>query len=115
MQFTNLKTRAVEYQRSGAGLGIGCVAIHPSRTLYAVGELGPGAVINIFTFPERQLVRVLRRGAAEGYASLCFNAAGDRLASVATAPDYMLTVWDWRRQLIELRAKVRRDHAPPSI
>ena len=71
-----------------------------------MGELGTNAVINIFTYPDRKLIKVLRRGAAEGYASLCFNAEGDKLASVATQPDYMLTVWDWQKELIELRAKV---------
>ncbi len=106
LQFTDLRTGAHTYRRSSGGYGIGAIAVHPSYTLYAVGELGPNPVINIFTFPEHNLVKVLKKGALGGYASLCFSSSGDKLASVATQPDYMLTVWDWRRQLIELRAKV---------
>jgi hypothetical protein len=110
LQFSNLKTGEQSYQRSTGGYGIGAVTVHPSHLFYAVGELGPNAVINIFSYPERKLVKVLRRGAQEGYSSLCFSNAGDKLASVATQPDYMLTVWDWRAQLIELRAKVPRSN-----
>ena len=44
-------------------------------------------------------------GAERGYASLSFNNAGDKLASVSTAPDFMLTVWDWHNEKIQLHAK----------
>ena len=30
---------------------------------------------------------------------------GDKLASLGSTPDYMLTIWDWRREKIILRSK----------
>ena len=44
-------------------------------------------------------------GAERGYSSLNFNQHGNKLASVAQAPDYMLTVWDWEEERIALHAK----------
>lgn len=34
-----------------------------------------------------------------------FTASGSKLASVATNPDYMLTVWDWEQEAIALHTK----------
>lgn len=47
----------------------------------------------------------LRGGAIRGYACLCFNSGGDKIASVGTDPDYMLTVWDWKTENPILRSK----------
>ena len=30
---------------------------------------------------------------------------GDKLASLGSTPDYMLTIWDWKREKIILRSK----------
>lgn len=48
---------------------------------------------------------MLRKGTERGYRSLDFTAAGDKLASVGQAPDYMLTIWDWARERVLLRCK----------
>ena len=34
-----------------------------------------------------------------------FNKNGDKMASVSTAPDYMMTVWDWESERVELHSK----------
>lgn len=52
-----------------------------------------------------QIQKKLSGGADRGYASVSFNAPGDRLVSVSTSPDYALTVWDWTTQTIVLHAK----------
>jgi hypothetical protein len=31
---------------------------------------------------------------------VCFNAAGDKLASVGSDPDYMLTIWKWKDEQV---------------
>lgn len=61
--------------------------------------------INIFEYPSLKLHRILRDGTEEAYAHLDFSPKGDKLASVGSAPDYMLTVWDWRNEQIILRSK----------
>lgn len=37
--------------------------------------------------------------------ALCFNDAGDQLASVGSWPDYLLTLWRWQEESIVLRSK----------
>ena len=59
----------------------------------------------VLLFPSPQIVNTLSGGAERGYASLNFNLHGNKLASVAQAPDYMLTVWDWEEERIALHAK----------
>jgi len=45
-----------------------------------------------------QIVKVLRSGTTYAYSDLTFNASGDKLASVGSTPDFMLTVWDWENE-----------------
>lgn len=50
-------------------------------------------------------MKTLAGGAERGYASLNFSQSGGKLASVAIAPDYYLTVWDWELERIGLHSK----------
>ena len=79
--------------------------IHPSRRYFAVAEKGVKPNINIFEYPSLKLHRVLREGTEEAYANLDFSPDGTQLASVGSAPDFMLTVWDWKNERIMLRYK----------
>lgn len=51
------------------------------------------------------MYRVLREGTEEAYSNLDFSPDGTMLASVGCAPDFMLTVWDWKNEKILLRYK----------
>ena len=59
----------------------------------------------IYEYPSLRVYRILREGTEKAYANLDFSPNGDKLASVGSAPDYMLTVWDWMNENIELRSK----------
>lgn len=48
---------------------------------------------------------MLKGGTERAYSSLSFNAPGDKLASVGSFPDYMLTVWDWENERTILHSK----------
>ena len=85
--------------------GVGCVAVHPSKKMFAVGGRGFQPNIYIYSYPELVILNVLKGGAERGYSCLAYNAHGTKLASVATSPDYMLTVWDWQQEIIELHSK----------
>jgi len=85
--------------------GVGCVAAHPSKKMFAVGGRGFQPNIYIYSYPELVIINVLKGGAERGYSCLSYNAHGTKLASVASNPDYMLTVWDWKQELIELHSK----------
>ncbi|RLN46242.1 hypothetical protein BBJ29_006603 [Phytophthora kernoviae] len=87
------------------GSGIGSLAVHPSGEFFAVGEKGVKPNISIYRYPQVSVFRVLRHGTECAYASVAFSKDGDTLASVGSAPDFLLTVWNWREELTVLRCK----------
>eukprot|EP00055_Hartaetosiga_balthica_P018003 m.126721 g.126721 ORF g.126721 m.126721 type:complete len:2101 (-) comp9436_c0_seq1:2135-8437(-) len=103
--FHNLVTQSTTYLRSSSGVGVGCVSLHPSGEYIVVGDKGVDPVITVYSYPALKRYRVLRGGSQRGYTDLAFNTTGDKLASVSTFPDYLLTVWDWRNEGITLRTK----------
>ena len=36
---------------------------------------------------------------------MCFDTTGEQIASVGSAPDFLLTVWNWREERITLHTK----------
>ncbi|KAJ3173567.1 Cilia- and flagella-associated protein 44 [Geranomyces variabilis] len=106
LAFINITTLEQTYMPGLRDGAIGSIAVHPSREFIAVGEscdVTPN--IYIFAYPSLRLHRVLREGAQKGFSNLSFNAAGDKLASIGMDPDYMLTIWDWKREAVILRSK----------
>ncbi|KAJ3033231.1 hypothetical protein HK097_004930, partial [Rhizophlyctis rosea] len=102
----NLRTMDQQYLPGLRGGGIGSIAVDPTRHYIAVGEVHEeGPNIYIYEFPSLKLYRVLSEGAVKGFSNLCFNTAGDKLASVGMDPDYMLTIWNWKQEKIILRSK----------
>jgi len=51
---------------------------------------------------------IILGGTEQAYSFIDFNPKGNLLASVGSAPDYMLTVWDWNKENIMLRSKVMK-------
>lgn len=106
IHFKKLDTEQLTYLRSSSGLGIGALAVHPSRNFIAVAENGNQPNINIFSYPELELKYVLRGGTENSYSHLTFSPnEGLKIASAGGSPDYMLTVWDWKDESIVLRSK----------
>ncbi|POM72883.1 Phytophthora infestans Avirulence-associated protein 3.4F-A [Phytophthora palmivora] len=87
------------------GSGIGSLAVHPSGEFFAVGEKGVKPNISIYRYPQITVSHVLRNGTDRAYASAEFSKDGDTLASVGSAPDFLLTVWNWREEQTVLRCK----------
>lgn len=85
--------------------GIGSIAVHPSKTFFAVAEKGESPNIYIYEYPSLKLYRVLRKGTTNYYSSVDFSPSGERLASVGGDPDYQLSIWDWRQEKLLLKAK----------
>ena len=79
--------------------------MHPSRRYFAIAEKGVKPHIVIYEYPSLRIYRILRDGTERAYANLDFSPNGDKLASVGSAPDFMLTVWDWIHENIVLRSK----------
>ena len=92
------------------GGGIGALALHPNGTTFLVAEnckcRCPNAyVYNYSSENGIQLFRVLRSGTERSYSTAAFNHTGDKLATVGSSPDYMLTLWDWQEERVILRTK----------
>lgn len=85
--------------------GVGALAVHPERRIFAVGEKGVEPHVVLYEYPSLRPYRILRKGTEAAYSDVCFSPTGNQLASVGSFPDYMLTVWDWRAERIILRTK----------
>ena len=105
LQILNLTSGKLRHIFGKNSDGIGCVCVHPSRDFFAVGEKGPNPNIMIYEYPSLRLHRVLKQGTEMGYSCMNFSFTGEKLASVGMAPDYMLTVWNWKLEKIILRTK----------
>jgi hypothetical protein len=42
-----------------------------------------------------QLQHTLPAGTERAYSAACFSPDGTKVAAVGSAPDYLLTLWDW--------------------
>ncbi|KDO35721.1 hypothetical protein SPRG_18870 [Saprolegnia parasitica CBS 223.65] len=104
-QLLDTTTMERTYVFGYSGAGIGAIAVHPRRAFFAVGEKGPKPNICIYAYPKLKLYRVLRNGTERAYSSLRFSQDGSKLASVGSAPDFLLTVWNWRSEQTILRCK----------
>ena len=90
------------YDDSG---GVASIALHPSRSCFAVAEKGAYPNIYIYSYPQLQVIRILRRGTEVAYSHIEFNGNGDKLASVGSHPDYTLAVWEWGSERVILKTK----------
>lgn len=85
---------------------IGAIAIHPSKQFIAYSERNiDDPRIYLLEYPSLRLHRTLIGGAVRSIVGLSFDSEGGRLASIASDPDYMLTIWNWEVQRIVLRSK----------
>ncbi|CAM4635885.1 unnamed protein product [Leuciscus chuanchicus] len=98
----DVHTKEQCYIRSSSGGGIGAIMTHPSKQYFAVAEKGRQPNIIIYEYPSLRPYRILRGGTGSTYSYMDFNRDGSLLASVGGAPDYMLTLWDWRQEQVTL-------------
>jgi WD40 repeat protein len=92
------------------GGGIGATALHPDRSFFLVAEKSKVRQPNVYVYCRLatgtiELHRVLRNGTERAYSAASFNQDGSMIATVGSAPDYMITLWDWRKEHIILRSK----------
>ncbi|XP_012720586.2 cilia- and flagella-associated protein 44 [Fundulus heteroclitus] len=101
----DVPTKQQRYLRSCSGEGIGAIAVHPAKEFFSVAEKGNHPSIIIYEYPSLRPYRVLRGGTECEYSFVDFNLDGSLLASVGGAPDYMLTLWNWRQEEVKLSCK----------
>eukprot|EP00727_Mastigamoeba_balamuthi_P000638 m51a1_g10571 hypothetical protein (1663) ;mRNA; r:46287-52660 len=96
---------AQRYLPARSGTGIGALSVHPQGQFLAVGEKGNQPSVFVYQLPGLEPYRQLSGGATRAYCDVCFSPSGSKMASVAGAPDFTLTVWDWEREAILLKTK----------
>lgn len=90
---------------NGLNEGIQCCAVHPNKEYVAFGESGKNPQVVIYQFPTNKLYRILKGGTDSAFTAMNFSPDGKMFACVGTFPDYTLTVWDWEKETLILRAK----------
>ncbi|CAJ1071125.1 cilia- and flagella-associated protein 44 [Xyrichtys novacula] len=98
-------TKEQRYLRSSSGGGIGSITTHPSKEYFAVAERGDHPFIIVYEYPSLRPYRILRGGTERAYSHVSFSPDGRLLASVGSDPDYMLTLWDWKKEEVTLSCK----------
>ncbi|KAM8827411.1 cilia- and flagella-associated protein 44 isoform 2-T2 [Spinachia spinachia] len=101
----DVSTKEQRYLRSCSGGGIGCITAHPSKEYFVVAEKGKQPDIIVYQHPSLRPFCILRAGTERAYSFVDFNPDGSLLASVGSAPDYMLTLWDWKKEKVMLSCK----------
>lgn len=107
IHFFNVPTLTVTTRRSACGGGIGYLVKNPNRDYghLTIAENGKKPTIFIYKFPEMELVSTLKKGTKRQFSVLDYTADGELLASQGGDPDYMLTIWDWKKKEVKLRSK----------
>lgn len=105
VHFLDTQSGDVSYLPSLSGCAVGAIGAHPSGAYLCVAETGCSPLCCVYEYPSLRLYRVLRGGTERAYSACSFDPAGARLATVGSSPDFMLTVWDWKTEKIELRSK----------
>ena len=123
VQFLHVKNMTAKedddnfFMRSRRLREIGAIAVHPERIAFALCEGEAGCVnekkgeeeederacVDVYAYPSLVLKKTLRGGANEY--STKFPPDGTMLATVSSAPDYLLTIWDWENESSILRCK----------
>ncbi|XP_051907853.1 cilia- and flagella-associated protein 44-like [Hippocampus zosterae] len=98
-------TKQQRYLRSCSGGGIGAIGVSHKKDYLVVAEKGKKPILIVFKYPSLQAYRILRDGTDLAFSSVNFNSDGSLLASLGSAPDYMLTVWNWKQEEVMLRCK----------
>lgn len=80
--------------------------VNSTKTFIAYGESGiDGPICYVLEYPSLQLMRLLRGGGVKQLDGVAFNAASTLMATVGGAPDFTLSIWDWKQEQIVLRSK----------
>jgi cilia- and flagella-associated protein 44 len=104
----DLSTGAVRYILGRDGGGIGAFDVHPAGTHIAVAErscTNAAPHVFIYALPSLELTHVLEDGTERAYSDVGFSGRGDKLVTVGSFPDFLLSVWDWQQQRGVLRTK----------
>ncbi|XP_023287600.1 uncharacterized protein LOC105700070 isoform X2 [Orussus abietinus] len=105
IHFFNVIEGTVWFRRCSTGGGIGHIVKNPMLNHIAVGENGVNPPIIIYEWPSMEIVTILRNGTTRSYSHLAYRPDGLLMVSQGGDPDYLITVWNWKKSQITLRCK----------
>ncbi|CAK9822070.1 Cilia- and flagella-associated protein 44 [Anthophora retusa] len=105
IQFFNVEENKVWFERGSYGTGIGHICKNPVFEHIAVGVNGTVPLINVYNWPSMDIVVVLQGGTTKCYLHLTYSPDGLLLASQGGAPDYYISLWNWKESKIVLQCK----------
>uniref|UniRef100_A0A8C0U4B7 Cilia- and flagella-associated protein 43 n=1 Tax=Cyanistes caeruleus TaxID=156563 RepID=A0A8C0U4B7_CYACU len=90
------KTRAVQCQ-SGQ---VGAFAANASSQVVAFSDRKLNPLIHIYTFPDLSKLTELKGDVQLDYTLLAFSFRGPYLASYSSIPEFVLSVWNWKENIL---------------
>ena len=93
--------------------------MHPTGSHIAVAERSStNAAPHVFVYaiPSLELTHVLCGGTERAYSDVSFSGNGEKIVTVGSFPDFLLSVWDWREQRNVLKTKAfGQEVRPPAL
>eukprot|EP00746_Dinoflagellata_sp_MGD_P160980 gnl/MRDRNA2_/MRDRNA2_87976_c0_seq1.p1 gnl/MRDRNA2_/MRDRNA2_87976_c0~~gnl/MRDRNA2_/MRDRNA2_87976_c0_seq1.p1 ORF type:complete len:1907 (-),score=579.97 gnl/MRDRNA2_/MRDRNA2_87976_c0_seq1:164-5884(-) len=104
----NINTQATRQIHARDDGGIGDVAVTIAGDYIAVAEKSVSRSPNIYVyrFDTLKLYRIMRKGTDKAYACIRFSPHNPgHLAALGSAPDYLLSIWEWKNERMLLKCK----------
>ncbi|XP_072196068.1 cilia- and flagella-associated protein 43 [Excalfactoria chinensis] len=90
------KTTALQCQTGQ----VGAFAVNPKYGVLAFSDRKLNPVIYIYSFPELNKLSELKGHIQLDYSLLAFSFSGPYLASYSSLPDFVLSVWNWKENIL---------------
>lgn len=86
-----------------------CLAIHPSGSLIATGQIGKNPEIHVWDEEEVRTISILKDGHERGVCAVDFSPDGKHVVSVGLDNEHCVVVWDWAKGTKLAHARGHKD------
>lgn len=70
-----------------------------------MAECGTNPNIFVLNYPDLSIASTCDNGAQRSFACVSYNTSGELMVSQSVAPDFTLTIWDWRTSTVIFRTR----------
>lgn len=78
---------------------------NPKYSYLTLAEYGTKPKILILNYPDMTIASSCENGAEQSYSCVSYNSSGELMVSQGAAPDFTLTIWNWRSSSIIFRTQ----------
>ncbi|XP_010078588.1 PREDICTED: WD repeat-containing protein 96, partial [Pterocles gutturalis] len=97
--FLNIETKKTTVLQCQTGQ-VGALAVNGNSQVLAFSDRKLNPVIYIYSFPELSKLAELKGSSVLDYTLLAFSFTGPYLASYSSIPEFVLSVWNWRENIL---------------